>query len=118
MWVRQKWVGLELPLAQAEANPLRLYTGGVLSGPKAWWQGIFAWLFGRLQAESGFLVAVVPALEVLEKVSPDAAAWWRENASYLVSPNRMFLFSAEACRVLKSGESDNALQETDKDAGT
>jgi hypothetical protein len=101
LWVREKWVGLELPLAQASADPVRLYTGGVLSGPRTWWQGIVAWLMGRLEAESGFLVAVIPALEVLERARPDAAAWWKENAAHLVTSRQHFLFRAEVCRVLR-----------------
>ena len=101
LWVREKWVGLELPLAQASADPVRLYTGGVVSGPRTWWQGIVAWLRGRLEAESGFLVAVIPALEVLERTDPDAAAWWKENAAHVVTSSQKFLFRADACRVLK-----------------
>src|SRR5512140_2697360 len=32
-WVRQEWVGLELPLAQSSAEAIHARTAGVLSGP-------------------------------------------------------------------------------------
>lgn len=34
-WVREKWVGLDLTLAQSRPTPQRLYTAGVLSGPRS-----------------------------------------------------------------------------------
>jgi hypothetical protein len=33
-WVREKWVGLELPLADGDRGPRGAYTSGVLSGPR------------------------------------------------------------------------------------
>jgi hypothetical protein len=59
LWVREKWVGLELPLAQLNAEPSRVQTGaGVLSGPKNIVAAYIAWLMGRLKPEVGFLVEV------------------------------------------------------------
>jgi hypothetical protein len=113
MWVREKWVGLLLPLAQATVEPVRLFTGGVISGPKTWLQGLIAWLFRRLEPVSGFLVEVVPALEALEQASPEAAAWWRENAAQLITSKQKFLFHAEACRIVE--QPSNALQPTCED---
>ena len=34
LWVREKWVGLSLPLAQRKSSPVSVLTSGVLSGPK------------------------------------------------------------------------------------
>jgi hypothetical protein len=109
LWVREKWVGLELPLAQKTMEPLRLYVGsGVLTGPKTWIAEILTWLTGRLKPESGFLAGVVAAVEILERTSPEAAAWWRENAGYLMHPRKTFLFQADCCHVI-SGVDGQAL---------
>jgi hypothetical protein len=110
LWVREKWVGLDLPLAQPKLDPLRLYTGaGVLSGPKTFIAVLLAWITGKLKREAGFLVGVIPALEVLQKSNPEAAQWWRENASYLVKPGRMFLFQTDCCHVA----ADSTVSSTD-----
>jgi hypothetical protein len=106
IWVREKWVGLHLPLAQAACEPVLLYTGGVLSGPKTWLQVLIAWLRGRLTPTLGFVVGVVPALQVLEQASPEAAAWWRAHAPHLVVPKQKFLFHADVCSVVQINAPD------------
>jgi hypothetical protein len=118
LWVREKWVGLELPLAQKKMEPLRLRVGfGVLTGPKTWIGEILAWLTGRLRTESGFLVSALAAVDVLERASPMAAAWWRENASFLMRPRRMLLFQSDCCHVV-SGEEPNNSFNVDVPKGT
>ncbi len=34
LWVREKWIGLRLPVASPEAKPVCALTAGVLTGPK------------------------------------------------------------------------------------
>jgi hypothetical protein len=99
--VREKWVGLYLPLAQQSAEPLRLYTGGVISGPRTRTQAWIAWLFGKFKSSSGYMVEVPAALEALERASPEAAAWWREHAPHLVPPDKLFFFDAQAGQVVE-----------------
>jgi hypothetical protein len=96
-WVREKWVGLELPLANHDQGPRDAYTSGVLSGPRnrliaAWWG-----LLGRLQQKSGYAVDAQEALAILEKSAPDAAFWWRENVPRLRARKQTFLFDVSAC---------------------
>ena len=110
MWVREKWIGLRLPLLQSAPEPMRLNTGGVISGPRTRFQLWMARFFRRLEPASGYLVGVLPAIEVLERTSPEAAAWWRENASHILQPEKVFLFHAEACRVVE--EPNNSLEPT------
>jgi hypothetical protein len=100
-WVREKWVGLELPLAQSSTEASRSRTAGVLSGPESFLGVLAALLRGGYQQRSGFKVDVMQALEVLEIRSPDAAQWWRTNAPHLVKPSRCFLFSEQVCKVVQ-----------------
>src|SRR2546430_13393547 len=51
LWVREKWVGLSLPLAQRKAQARSLFTSGVLSGPRGFFASIGALLAGKLQRD-------------------------------------------------------------------
>ncbi len=73
LWVREKWVGLELPLAQQSPTPISPYTVGVLSRPSNLLATLFALLSGRIKRASGFKVKVTEAMQILESVSPEAA---------------------------------------------
>jgi hypothetical protein len=42
-------------------------------------------------------VLVDDAIEVLERASPEAAAWWRDNAPHLIGTGQTFGFAAEVC---------------------
>jgi hypothetical protein len=104
-WVREQWVGLELPLAQRSrrARPRRVF--GVLSGPRGLLARWLAILGGRASRESGYAVPVLDAVAVLESKSPEAAAWWRTNVPEMTSPFRCFLFSESVCQVLDASPS-------------
>jgi hypothetical protein len=103
-WVREQWVGLELPLAQRSRDARSRRVFGVLSWPRslfAWW---FAMLRGRAGREAGYAVRVMDALAVLEKKSPEAAAWWRANVPHMQSPLRCLFFAGSVCQVLDEFE--------------
>lgn len=92
LWVREQWVGLDLPLAQRKATPLTFLTSGVLSGPRNFLSFLFALFTGKLERQSGYLVESQAAVAILALKNPDAAAWWRENAPHQLKPNRHFVF--------------------------
>ena len=73
LWVREKWVGLELPLADGKNAAQQVFTSGVLSGPRNRFLAIIWGLLGRLKVQSGYPVYVNEALGVLEQTAPDAA---------------------------------------------
>ena len=99
LWVREKWVGLELPLARGLSA--RGYYGiGVVSGPRTCLGQILAILLGRAERIMGYPVYADRAIDVLAKSSPEAAAWWRENAAEVVAPGRFLLFRTHECEVL------------------
>src|SRR5262245_2514264 len=95
LWVREKWVGLHLPLLQRRSEAVSYRTFGVLSGPKTLFTALVALVTGKLGRESGYAVSVQAAIEVLAKHSPEAAAWWRKNTPHMIRPTRFFVFGAD-----------------------
>ena len=91
-WVREKWVGLSLPLADEEGVAHTFETFGVLSYPTSRIGYYWGRLLGRVRKETGYLVYSAPAIEVLDQSSPDAAAWWRSNVPWVDQPGETFIF--------------------------
>jgi hypothetical protein len=77
LWVREKWVGLELPLADS-GSVVKVFTSGVLSGPRNRLLAIIWRLLGRLKVQTGYPVYVNEALSILKQTAPEAAIWWRD----------------------------------------
>jgi hypothetical protein len=100
LWVREKWVGLELPLAWGRRVSRKWPTAGVLSGPRNVFTIIWWGLLGRIERESGYAVDVLAAVNILERTAPEAASWWRNNAPHLQKPWRKFVFQDFVCEVL------------------
>lgn len=100
LWVREKWVGLRLPVADGQ-GPRDSYVSGVLSGPRNRFLALVRRVFGNLSKQSGYAVYVRDAIGELDKVAPDAAAWWRNDASRLRAPDRKLLFRTAYCELVK-----------------
>jgi hypothetical protein len=98
-WVRQKWVGVELPLALRDARDVRTFP--VLSGPRGILDSLWRILTGRFTRRRGYMVEVAAAIAALERVHPDAAAWWRANAPHLFRSRRFFMFQQHECHVIE-----------------
>jgi hypothetical protein len=98
--VREKWVGLALPLADGDRAPVDAFTSGVLSGPRNRILALLWGLLGRLQLQSGYAVYASEALATLEKTAPDAASWWRANVPQLQGRSRKFLFQKAVCETV------------------
>jgi len=80
-WVRQAWIGLELPFVNPTPDG---YVGGVLSGQPT----------GR----NGFHVETETALEILEASNAEAADWWKTNAP--IAFMDALIFDSSVCKVL------------------
>src|ERR1700704_3663149 len=100
LWVRERWVGLSLPLAHA--SPIYLPTSGVLSGPKGFLSGVGALLTGKLKGQRGFVVEARAAIDALAQSSPEAAQWWRENTPHLLKGSRRLVFPEAVGQVVES----------------
>ena len=101
LWVRQAWVGLELPLPPMAKSARRLRVAGVLTGPKSLLDALLAYISGRYRQAQGFVVPVLAALDVLATASPEAAAWWRTQAPHLCKPWRCFVFPVDVCKPMQ-----------------
>jgi hypothetical protein len=99
LWVREKWVGLELPIC-GPGIPRTYRTVGVVSGPSSLPGFLFAVLRRRTKKTPGYIVSGEAALIALEEVSPDAAAWWRANAPGFFRPGRYLVFQKTVCTPL------------------
>ena len=89
LWVREKWVGLELP--SHSARPIEQYV--VYSFERSTpWRSLWWRLTGKGRYEAGYVVDVDDALAVLQIRHPEAAAWWRENVPQMIGGQ--FLFAA------------------------
>jgi hypothetical protein len=98
-WVREKWVGLSMPLIRGHESARTLHTAGVLSGPRGHWSRLWALVRGRLVRETGFLVEVEVAVAALAVKSPEAARWWREHTPHLFEPGRAFMFQRNSAEL-------------------
>ena len=98
LWVRQRWVGLDLPVVRYAAHG-RLLAFGVPSIPPSWPAQSAAVLCERTERITGYAVAAALAVNILAKVSPEAAAWWRKNTPHLIAPRRYLVFHEEVCRI-------------------
>ena len=96
LWVREKWVGLALPLGQRSTSPGAHWGFGVLSGPRNLFSCLYALFRGKYEKNSGYVVQASTAVELLTETSPEAADWWRTHASHLLKPGKMFLFDQGA----------------------
>jgi hypothetical protein len=100
LWVREAWVGIDLPLVR-EGGPRKYLVTGVITGSNTFWQLVWAWMRGRTFLIAGYPVRTEAAIELLSATAPAAADWWRENAPHLL--RGILIFDEPACRPLSSG---------------
>src|SRR5436190_21000433 len=95
--VREAWIGLELPLS---SNPLvgpgrrSFFTGGVISGPRGWWQPLVQLVRGQLARQSGYAVNALEAVNTLRTKNEAAGHWRRPCCRHLLNGMRSLAFSA------------------------
>jgi hypothetical protein len=97
LWVREKWVGPELPLAPRLQRQVNVLSSGVLDGSPTF-LGFLGRLFrGHVSVSKGFAVEIGPAIAILEVKHPDAANWWKTNTPHLIRNKRSLLFQKDVC---------------------
>ena len=97
--VRRAWIGLELPVAPGRLGRLRSFmVGGVLSGPRTWWQTVLRILLGQLRRQPGYAVNALEAVNILAARDSLTAKWWREHCPHMLDGKRHFVFAADVCQ--------------------
>jgi hypothetical protein len=81
-WVRQAWVGVELPTVRREPRAVPAFQ--VLSRSHA-------------DAGSGYEVSGSAAVAAVAVANPDAADWWRANVPEVLAPGYLLIFPADVC---------------------
>ena len=99
LWVREKWVGVEL-VSVLGSSP-KIFPGASVLAPPSFFASLWRLITGQSRKVNGYPVQVTAAVDTLEKFSPEAATWWRENTPQLLSPHRLFVFDASACEVVE-----------------
>jgi hypothetical protein len=80
--IREKWIGTIIPLADQEVKGTQLGVKG-----------------GEAQNLGGHHVDTDVAIASLEKVSPEAADWWKQNVALREIPQ--LVFAREVCEVIE-----------------
>jgi hypothetical protein len=96
-WVRDAWIGLHLPLANANQRTWR--TLGVISGTTSLLPWLWAIATGKSEKVTGFAVNAKDAIESLTGPRASAGMWWRENLPDFLDGRSHFVFDAEACEI-------------------
>lgn len=98
LWVRERWVGLDLPLLldrEVTTRGVGVLTG---KGRDGLLNSIIWRLTGKTHLLRGYVVKVDDALALLAASSPEAAEWWRSEAPHMIG--RTFVFDTPACQLL------------------
>jgi hypothetical protein len=62
------------------------------------WRRIVALFLGRYGVQTGYMVTVLDAVNVLQTKDPATAAWWCEHCGHLLDGKRQFLFPTASCQ--------------------
>ena len=96
LWVREKWVGLNLPIVGTNSRRL---LGVSVKEKNTVVHHLWAVLRGRAQIITGYKVEAGRAVGILAASNPEAAEWWRQNKPGYLQPGRFFVFHAKVCQL-------------------
>jgi hypothetical protein len=82
LWVRQAWVGVELPTVRRQPRAVPSFQ--VLSG-------------SHVEPGLGYEVPGPAAVAAVSAVNPAAAEWWRANVPGVLDPRYTLVFPADVC---------------------
>lgn len=97
LWVRQQWVGLDLPVSPPRLVRRRVWKDFKRRGVLEYCLALVGLATNKLETWDGYFVDVNAAVAILATRHPEAAAWWRENVPHLMGGK--FMFDAAACRL-------------------
>lgn len=99
LWVREKWVGLTLPIVGSNSRRVCAVS---INEKATIWHHLKALLGGRAKTVTGYLVEAGRAVDLLAASNLEAAEWWRHNTPDQLRAGRHFVFHAEACRLTET----------------
>lgn len=97
LWVREKWVGIELPTARCTGPAVAVGFGVFSKNAWSFWRRLIGLFSGEGELVKGYVVNALTAVQLLEQVSPKAADWWRQSTPRALTSKDNFMFHAEAC---------------------
>ena len=97
--VRDAWIGLLLPVVSGHSRLVERRSFGVLSGPRSFLAFRLKTMFGHGTRKRGYMVSSLAAVDLLQNVNPQAAAWWRTNTPHMLKHGLCLLFEEECCVV-------------------
>jgi len=101
LWVREAWIGVEIPLFCQDKNTMEFY--GVLSGYPSLAKRLWNRVTGGSPKVTGYIVIARDAVDALAKSNLSAADWWFENVPQLMDGVELFLFDEDACQIVATG---------------
>lgn len=85
--VRAAWIGLVLPVSPGNPKPIESVPEGILAN-------VWSFLMPR---HLHYVVPVDDAILILEKASPGASVWWKQNTPESLGSGQVFLFRVDVC---------------------
>ena len=97
LWVRQAWIGLELPLLIPGLHIVPVM--GVITGQSALHR--LGYRLGLLRSEvmTGYFVNSSIAISLLLEQNESAAIWWETHLPQYLDSGQNFVFDARACEI-------------------
>ncbi len=83
-WVRKEWMGLELPIEENAPKPEESIQLGVRGG--------------KPENLGGYPIRTSDAISALNKKSPQAAEWWKQNVPLNAVPR--LIFKKDICELI------------------
>lgn len=95
-WVRDAWVGLQLPAL--EDRPVSMPTVSAQTGPKSLFGQLWHLRRGKTERRYGFVVNAKTAIGLLALSNEEAARWWIDTKPLALNPAQVLMFDANCCK--------------------
>lgn len=98
LWVREAWVGLQLP--SLDEVPIKVPVADVGNRPsvRALVRGLKDGAVAPLKERFGYSVNAKIAVGIVSLTNEDAARWWLENVPEMMRQDMPLLFETACCR--------------------
>lgn len=100
LWVREAWVGLQLP--SLDEVPIKVPVADVGNRPSigALFRSLKDGPAAQVQERYGYSVNAKIAVGIVSLTNEDAARWWLENVPQMMRVDMPLLFETTCCRLV------------------